>query len=193
MSETQSTPQPAPSAPKPAPAGTNAAPAVKPSEAIRAAVEALRKLLPEGSLVVYGKDINDFAVGVGRMLLDEDLLTMTTSKPGKRAGTGNKPYATFHLGTGTSDFRKRLTLTGEQSRRLVTIQGAPIDIAMSFTALDLTPVTGLSAKLQEREVNTIQRESRSVKAISDNVLLEDLNRRRIERGQQPIENFDDLL
>lgn len=126
-------------------------------------------------LVARGATIEEFCINVARTLLGQGQFIDT--KSGAKNPTA---YAKFNLGDGPSDFRKSLALKYEEAKHLNTISGMPMAISFSMALLDLTPAGKWVGHNAERKAATATRDANSAARISDDALLQELQRRGIE-------------
>jgi len=110
---------------------------------------------PALKLAAQGANLDEFMIDVARVLLENKHFVVTRSK-----AKDPTTYAEFILGDGDTDWRKRLELTPEQSKRLPMQEGVPMDLAVKFALLDITPLVNLGGKTAARQIATANIESR---------------------------------
>ena len=156
---------------------TNAVPATKtiPATSLAAGVD-------NWKLAVRDLSMEDFCIQVTRELLERNALVATKSSAKENPST----YAKFALGEGPTDFRKSLPLDSAQSRRLKTLHGLPMALSFQVAVLDLVPEQSAEQHRRERLAMTAEREAKKVGSISNDSLLQELNKRRVAEGLEPI-------
>jgi hypothetical protein len=137
--------------------------------------------------VAKGATKEEFCIEVVRALIAAGLVIATTSKPGKDGKGGGKPYLKFAMGTIPTRFGGLLMeLDATQANRIATAAGVPLLMDFSVALLELTPKAAVQARINERRVQTITRDANRVANTSTSVLQDELNRRRVADGQEPI-------
>ena len=141
---------------------------------------------PKAKFNAKGDSKEEFCINVVQELIRMGLVVTQTSKPTKDGKGGNKLYLKFSLGDVPTRFGTLLELTPEQARRLNTSHGTPLAMDFNVALLDITPASAVPARIAERRLQTITRQTNSVSRMPANILLEELNRKRVAEGLEPI-------
>lgn len=86
-----------------------------------------------------------------------------------------------------SGYNDGISLTAEEAKTLPTTKGFPIVFSGSIVLRQLVPAANLPARIVARQAATVERATKAASRLSEDVLLAELNRQRVARGEKPIE------
>jgi len=106
--------------------------------------------------VLQADSVEDLSIEFARTMLEQGLFITKDNK----SGNGNK-YAIWGLddGLAAGPYSQGLGLNEAQARRLPTKDGVPAILSVDIVMRQLTPISGVKAKLAERQAATANRES----------------------------------
>jgi len=132
--------------------------------------------------VAQGNTIEELCISTAEALLKANAFMAQKSTAKENPTT----YAEFSLGDGPTNFRKNLVLNAAQGRKLAAIHGIPMALSFRVALLDLVPAASAEARRRERVAMTAEREAKKVGSIGTANLLEELNKRRVAEGLEPL-------